>query len=71
METTIVHWGSIGVILGFYWKIKWKLVQNIGVLLGLYWGYIWVTSGLYWGYIECRSTDHLHVLVHFRISTRY
>ena len=33
METTIVHWGYIGVLLGLYWGY-------IGVILGLYWGYI-------------------------------
>ena len=28
METTIIYWGFIRVILG-YWKIKWKLLFRV------------------------------------------
>ena len=31
METTLVYWGYIGIIM----KIKWKLLWYIGVILGL------------------------------------
>ena len=39
------YWGSVGVILGFYWG------YIIVVLLGFYWGSIGVLLGFYWGYI--------------------
>ena len=47
METTIVHWGSIGVILEN--KMETTIVYwcSIGVVLGLHLGYIGVILGLY------------------------
>ena len=35
METTMVHWGYVGIL-----EEKWELPQNIGVILGSSWGYM-------------------------------